>query len=409
MIHDTNLSNRRAWFLFTLLFLASSLAFLDRQVLSVLAPRIMEEFGMSNTIYSRIIFAFVLTYTIMFGLGGRVIDALGTRLGLGVSVGFWSVASVLHGFVTGAWSLGFARCLLGVGEGPCIPGVVKGAVEWSTQKQRALAIGFANAGSAFGSLLAPPLSVYCALAFGWRGTFMFVGLLGIAWLVAWFFAVRKLPKAVSTTSSDQTRVSFASLFRYAPVRRLLIARFCFDPVFYFYMFWIPQYFASERGMSLEKIGSLVWIPFFTLGIANIIAGRVSDMVVGRGRAPRDARMLLMLFAAVVSPVSWLVSVVNSPGLAIALMSLLMFAHGIWIANYIALIGDTVGSEQVGTTVGLSGTCGGIAGMISSLAIGPVVDWFSFGPVFFVSAMLYPLAWVIIRQGMKRIPASTNMV
>ncbi len=360
----------------------------------------MEEFGMSNTVYARVIFAFVLTYTAMFAIGGRVIDALGTRLGLGLSVGLWSLASVLHGFVAGAWTLGIARGLLGLGEGPCIPGVVKGAVEWSTQKQRASAIGFANAGSAFGSLVAPPLSVWCAMIIGWRGTFISVGFLGAIWLVIWYFAVRKLPMVGSPTP-EQPRVSFASLLDFVPVRRLLIARFCFDPVFYFYLFWIPQYFASERGLSLEEIGSLVWIPFSTLGIANIVAGWISDRVVARGYAPRDARMLLMLIAAILTPVSWLVAIVNSTGVAVGLISVLMFAHGIWIANYIALIGDTVAPQQVATTVGLSGTCGGMAAMMSSLAIGTVVDWFSFGPVFLVSAILYPLAWVIIRSGMKR--------
>ena len=397
MSNGAHISQRRVWFLFTMLFFASSLAFLDRQVLSVLAPSIMEEFGMSNTDYSRVVVAFVLTYTAMFALGGRVLDALGTRLGLGLSVGFWSLASVLHGFASGVWTLGIARCFLGVGEGPCIPGIVKGAVEWSTQRQRAMAIGFANAGSAFGSVVAPPLSVWCALMVGWRGTFVFVGLLGALWLVIWYFAVRQLPMAPPPTL-EQPRVSFDSLLDYLPVRRLLLARFCFDPVCYFYMFWIPQYFASERGMSLEYIGSLVWIPFVALGIANILAGRLSDIVVIRGRAPRDARMLLMFIAALVTPVSCLVTFASSPGVAVGLMAVLMFAHGIWIANYIALISDTVEPQQVGTTVGLSGTCGGIAAIISSLAIGPVADRISFAPVFLASAILYPLAWFIIRTG-----------
>lgn len=400
MTEDVALSRWRCWLLITLLFLASSLAFLDRQVLSVLAPQIMDEFGMSNACYSRVVFAFVLTYTVMFGLGGRVLDALGTRLGLAASVGIWSLASVLHAVVIGPWSLGIARCLLGVGEGPCIPGVVKGAVDWSPLKWRAMAIGFANAGSAFGSLIAPPLAVSCALWFGWRGAFALVGCLGIAWLAAWCCAVRGLPTA-SPASVATPRAGFGILLRNAAVRRLMLARFCFDPVFYFYMFWIPQYFSAERELSLERIGSLVWIPFFTLGIASILAGRISDIVVGHGREPRDARMLLMLVAAVLTPVSWFASLVDSPELAVGLMSLLMFAHGIWIANYIALISDTVEPQQVGTTVGLSGTCGGIAGMISSLVIGVVVDQISFGPVFFVSALLYPLAWIVIRVGMQR--------
>jgi ACS family hexuronate transporter-like MFS transporter len=406
MSHDTTISTRRSWLLLTLAFLASSLAFLDRQVLSVLAPCIIAEFGISNTVYSRIVSAFVLSYTIMFGLGGRVSDRLGSRRGLGLSVGLWSLASMLHGVVIGPWSLGIARCLLGIGEGPCIPSIVKGAVEWAPPKQRGLAIGFANAGSAFGSLIAPPLSVWLAMRYGWRATFIFMGSLGIAWLVPWCCAVRRLPQPPEP-ATEQSQVTFRGLLRCVPVQRLLLARFCFDPVFYFYMFWIPQYFASERGMSLEKIGELVWIPFFSLGIANVIAGKLSDMVIARGRKPRDARLLLMLIAAIISPVSWGVAVVDSPAIAIGMMATLMFVHGVWIANYIALISDTVAPYHVGTTVGLSGACGGIAGIVSSLAIGPLVDQFSFTPVFLISAILYPLAWIIIRQGMKPFPKNVQ--
>jgi ACS family hexuronate transporter-like MFS transporter len=400
-----NISKRHRWILFTLLFLASAQSFMDRQVLSVLAPQMMEEFSMSNTVYSRVVFAFVLSYTIMFGLGGRVLDAVGTRLGLGLSIGFWSTATILHSVTTGPWSLGAVRAMLGIGEGPCIPGIVKGAVEWSTPKQRALAIGFANAGSSFGSLLAPPLTVWCALLFGWRGTFVIMGLTGFVWLVPWYYAVRKLPPPRPQNENNSNKISFGSLLRRKPVRRLLAARFCFDPVFYFYMFWIPQYLTTERGMSLERIGALFWIPFFGLGLAQIIAGRVSDMFVARGRAPQQARLTLLLFAALATPSSWLASLAGTPGMAIFLMTILMFAHGFWIANYITLVSDTVAPAEVGTAIGLSGTCGGIVGMLSSLAIGPVVDSVGFGPVFLVSALLYPLAWIILRTGYKLAGAS----
>ena len=396
------MTTRRAWILCSLLFFATTLSFLDRQVLSVLAPSITVEFAMTNTVYSRVIFAFVLSYTVMFALGGRVLDALGTRLGLGLAVGFWSLASALHALATGPWSLGAARFFLGIGEGPCVPGVAKGAIEWSAPKQRALAIGFANAGSAFGSVIAPPMTVWCAAVFGWRGTFACVGLLGFIWLIAWQFAFRGLPPS-TPAPADRVRVSFRSLLARPEVRCLLLARFCFDPVFYFYMFWIPQYLSRERGMSLAEIGSLTWIPFLALGLTNIAGGGASDMLVARGWVPRRARLTLMLVAALITPASWFASLAGTPGLAIGLMSLLMLAHGIWIANYITLIADTVAPEEVGTTVGLSGTCGGVAGMISSLSIGAVVDRFSFGPVFFASALLYPIAWIVLRTGKPALP------
>src|SRR6187402_1802689 len=178
------MSSARTWLLLTLLFFATALSFLDRQVLSVLAPKITEEFAMSNTAYSRVVFGFVLSYTVMFALGGRLLDSLGTRLGLAVAVGVWSLASVLHAFAMGAWTLGAARFLLGIGEGPCFPAATKGAVEWSAPARRAFAVGFANGGSAFGAVIAPPLTVWCTATFGWRGAFVFVGILGFAWLIA---------------------------------------------------------------------------------------------------------------------------------------------------------------------------------------------------------------------------------
>ncbi|RPI27689.1 MAG: MFS transporter [Acidobacteria bacterium] len=383
----------RAWPLCFLLFLATALSLLDRQVLSVLAPSITSEFGMSNTTYSRIVFAFVLSYTVMFGLGGRLMDLLGTKRGLALSLGIWSVASAAHSFATGAWSLATARFFLGVGEGACFPAATKGAVEWSRPERRAFAVGLANGGSAFGAVVAPPLCAWWAGAFGWRGAFVGTAVLGLIWLVAWQLAFRGLP--AFEAKARRPRASFSALLARPEVRRLLLARFCFDPVFYFYMFWIPQYLARQRGLSLGEIGSLFWIPFFVLGVTNIAAGRASDMLVARGWPVRRARLAAMLAAALLTPASGLASAAGSAGLAIALMSVLMLAHGIWIANFVTLIGDTVKPEEVGTAVGMTGTAGGIAGMLSNLVVGPVIDHYSFTPVFVVSALVYPAAWLIL--------------
>lgn len=391
---------RRAAVLCTLLFFAAALCFLDRQILSVLAPQITKEFNLSNTVYSRILFAFVLSYTVMLAFGGWLMDRLGTRRGLGYSVGFWSLASAAHALVAGPWSLGIARFFLGVGEGPCFPGTTKGAVEWMPPHRRGLAVGFANSGSALGAILAPPLTVWAAATWGWRGAFAATAGLGLLWLIAWNLAFRGLPPAATAPSASQPRTNWKDLIARHEVRRLLAARFCFDPVFYFYMFWIPQYLNRERGMSLTEIGALVWIPFVALEIANISAGHVSDSLVNRGWDRRRARMRLMLVAALLTPASFAAALAGTPALAIGLMSVLLFAHGIWIANYMTLVGETVASHEIATTVGLTGMCGGIAGMLSSLVIGPVVDRYSFGPIFLASAVVYPLAWLILRNGRK---------
>jgi ACS family hexuronate transporter-like MFS transporter len=401
----------RAWILCGLLFAATALSFLDRQVLSVLAPSITAEFHMTNTMYSRVVFAFVLSYTVMFSLGGRLMDKVGTRMGLAMAVAVWSAASAVHALAAGVFMLGIARFFLGVGEGGCFPAATKGAVEWIPPAQRALAVGFANGGSAFGAVLAPPLTAWVAGTWGWRSAFIGTAVLGALWVVAWLFAFRGLP-AAETARPSTAPVSMTGLLARPEVRRLMICRFLFDPVLYFYMFWIPQYLSHERGMSLADIGALTWIPFFVLGVVNIAAGSLSDALVARGWQPRRARLVLMLLAALLTPASWLASTAGTPGMAIGLMCVLMLAHGLWIANFMTLIGDTVAPEEVGTAVGLTGSCGGIAGMISNLVVGPVVDHYSFTPVFLASAALYPLAWLIlavrIRKGgqyaYKRCPA-----
>lgn len=417
------LTPRRAWLLCTLLFCASALSFLDRQVLSILAPKITAEFALSNTVYSRIVFAFVLAYTVMFALGGKIMDAVGTRRGLGWAVGLWSLACAAHAFVTGPWSLGAARFLLGVGEGPCFPGTTKGAVEWMPPSSRGLAVGFANSGSALGAILAPPLTVWVAGHVGWRGAFAATGALGLLWLVAWWLAFRGVRETDGTSSAGNEGSSSAAsaktpgaggatvrwrdLLGRTEVRRLLLARFCFDPVFYFYMFWIPQYLSRERGMSLEAIGSLLWVPFVALQISNVGAGFLSDRLIAGGWERRRARIAVMLVAALLTPASFGASLAGTPQLAIGLMSVLLFAHGLWIGNYMTLVGETVAPHEVGTTVGLTGLCGGIAGMIANLIVGPVVDAYSFAPVFLASALLYPAAWLVLAARRARSADSTG--
>jgi ACS family hexuronate transporter-like MFS transporter len=225
----------------------------------------------------------------------------------------------------------------------------------------------------------------------------------VVWLVTWQLAFRGLPGAAAARTPAAPASSWGTLLARPEVRCLLAARFFFDPVFYFYMFWIPQYLSRERGMSLTAIGALIWIPFVFLETANVAAGQASDLCVARGWPRRRARMTLMLVAALLTPASFFVALAGTPAFAIGLMCVLMFAHGIWITNFMALIGDTVESRDVATTVGLTGFCGGLAGMASNLVIGPVVDNFSFTPIFLASAVVYPIAWLILRSG-RKVPA-----
>ncbi len=390
-----------AWVLCGLLFVATALSFLDRQVLSVLAPTLMKDLGFDNTVYARVVSAFVLSYTVMFAFGGWMIDRLGTVRGLAIAVAVWSLASGAHALAAGALGLGIARFFLGLGEGACFPAATKGACEWFPAEKRAFAIGLANGGSAFGAVLAPPMTAWLAGHFGWRGVFVTTGVVGLVWVALWMSAGRFSPaSAASAAPCPAPWSAWGGLLRMPQVWRILGARALFDPVFYFYMFWIPKYLSSERGFSLEEIGDLYWIPFLVLGISNVGSGHVSDLLVRAGWTPRRARRTLLTAAALLTPASCLVVWTPSAGWAIALMSVLTFAHGFWICNFLASVSDDFPAGSMATIVGLSGTVGGTVSFLTSLAIGPVVDRWSFTPVFLVSAVLYPLALAVLMSGRR---------
>jgi ACS family hexuronate transporter-like MFS transporter len=391
-------TRRFPWFLCSLLFAATALSFLDRQVLSMLAPRVMADFHLDNTVYAHIIFAFQLSYTVMFSLGGYAVDRLGTRLGLALSLAIWSLASAAHAIVQGPIGLEISRFFLGFGEGACFPAVTKGAAEFAPPSRRAFAIGFANGGSALGAVAAPPLTAFLALHFGWRGAFLATGLLGALLLVTWLSATSNTSKVSQIASREA--ISWSKLLGDSRLRLMLLARFIFDPVFYFYMFWIPQYLSRERHLSLQQIGSYVWIPFLLLGFSQIFSGGLADILVSRGMTPIASRRRLLIVAALITPVSWLASLAPDIGWAIVCMSVLLVAHGAWITNYLALLRDLFPGNSIATIIGLTGTAGGIGGMLSTLAIGPVVDRFSFVPVFAVSGVLYPLALLCILRASR---------
>ena len=247
----------RRWLLCWLLFAATALSFLDRQVLSVLAPTITREFALSNEAYGRVVFAFQASYTVMFSLGGWVVDVVGTRIGMAACLAVWSAASAAHSLVQNGMMLGAARFFLGVGEGGCLPAAAKGPAEWFAADRRALAMGIATGGSALGAVIAPPLVAWAATRMGWRTAFQMTGLLGFVWLAVWLAV---FPRR-SRSSAARARTSVGQWLTRSSVWWILGARFLFDPVFYFYMFWIPQYLSRERHMSVAQIGSSFWIPF----------------------------------------------------------------------------------------------------------------------------------------------------
>lgn len=361
------------------------------------------EYGWINT-------AFLLSYAMMFTLGGWLIDKFGTRIGLAFSVGLWSVASAMHGLVHNVWQMGTARFFLGLGEGGAFPGAAKGVTEWFPQKERGLAMGIAIGGAALGAVIAPPLTVYMTALFGWRGTFLSTGLFGMIWVLIWLIFFRKPQNSKLITKHEKAlilegkkvennkirrSIPFKTILKTKEAWGLISIRFLLDPVFYFIMFWIPKYLSEERKLSFEQIGDLFWIPFLALGISNMMGGWASDKLIKSGLSVNKARKIIMGMAALVTMFTAMTTMVLSVAIAIFFISLFMFAHGFWITNYITITSEIFGKRSTSTVVGLAGTAGAIAGLIINPLIGKVVESYSYLPMWIISGIMYPIGFVVL--------------
>ncbi|MGK6350897.1 MFS transporter [Parapedobacter sp. DT-150] len=385
------------WFIAVLLFVATGLSFLDRQVLSVAIIEIQEEFGLTDVQYGWVNTSFLIGYALMFTVGGWLIDRHGSRLGLAASVGIWSLANVLHGIMNGFHQLAAYRFLLGVGEGGCFPGAARAVYEWFDKKERALANGIAIGGSAIGAVIAPPLTVWISNAHGWRWGFVIPGLIGILWVVVWLAVAKRPARAVDKEPAVVERP--IPLGRLARIRALWVfvaIRFCLDPVLYFLMFWIPKYLSAERDVSYAVIGSLFWVPFLALGVSNILGGWISDQLMNRfGFSVNRSRKTIMGFAALLTAVAPLIAFVSSVHVAVMLMSVVMFAHGFWITNYITAISDMFGAGATSTVVGVSGTAGALSALMVNPLIGMVAENIGYTPLWVAAGMMYPLGFFIL--------------
>ncbi|MEX0883396.1 MAG: MFS transporter, partial [Cyclobacteriaceae bacterium] len=289
---------------------------------------------------------------------------------------------------------------LGMGEGGCFPGAAKTVYEWFDKKERALANGIAIGGAAIGAVIAPPLTIVISGQYGWRWAFIIPGIIGVVWVIAWFFpSWKKSLHAVSQRETKQAgspiQVPLINLLKNRTVLAFIMIRFLLDPVFYFLMFWVPKYLNQERDLSFERIGELFWIPFLALGLSNILGGWCSDKLIARNFSINAARKWVMGFAAAITLVAPFISTVSSVEVAIFLMSLMMLAHGFWITNYITAISDVFGKYATSSVVGLSGTAGAVSGMIVNPVIGWIAQNYSYGPLWLVSGIMYPLAFIIL--------------
>lgn len=385
----------RRWLMISLAFWATAINYLDRQTLSVAAPVLRDQFHMSNTEYARVLFAFMLAYTIMNGISGPLIDRLGTRLGYGLCIAWWSAAAFLHTFARGAMSLGVFRFLLGIGEAGNWPGGVKVVAEWFPEKERALACGIFNSGSAVGAILAPPIVVYIIAKLGWPAAFAIVGLTGFVWLAVWW-PVYHTPagRVAGGAGADSGLVPVAQLLRSRFVLAFTFSKIFLDPVWYFYIFWFPEYLKRARQFDMAAIGAYSWIPFAVAGLGNFAGGFVAGILLRRGLSVTVVRKAsVTLFAALM--LSAIPAVLaRDAWVSIAMVSIAMFGYTGSLANMLSMPADVFPGGAVASVYGLASMGSGFGGMLFTLITGWVVDHYSYVPVF-IGFGIMPLVCALI--------------
>lgn len=384
---------RTRWLMIALAFLATVINYLDRQTLSVAAPVLRKELNFGDIEYSRIVFAFMLAYTIMNGVSGPLIDRLGTRRGYALCMLWWSAASVLHAFARSPFTLGVYRFLLGMGEAGNWPAAVKVVSEWFPVRERALASGIFNSGSAVGAVIAPPLVAWLVLRFGWQAAFALVGAAGFLWLAGWLLVYHTPTESVTQTAAPAPAVW--PLFRQRFVWSLTLSKIFFDPVWYFYIFWIPQYLNTVHGFDLAKIGLYGWIPFLTADIGNIAGGALSAVLMRWGLGVHASRKVTFVVFPLLMTSAIPAVLVPDARLSMAFVSAATFGYTGSLANMLALPADAYPRNALASIWGLASMGSGFGGMLFSLLTGWVVAHYSYTPAFIGFGLLPLLAASIL--------------
>lgn len=414
-----NLTYRKLrWIIAGWLTLSTILNLVDRQTLSILAPLLRDKFHLSPQDYANIVSAFLISYAVMYTVGGRFVDWIGERVGMAACILWWSICAMLTSLAQGFWSLGIIRFLLGLGEPGNYPAALRATTRWFPKAERGLPIALFSSGSAVGNIIAPPMIAGLMLLWGWRAAFIIPGALGLVWLVVWLWIYR-LPEHLPGISQEELAwirnensqgVASASasgpqrwgdLLKDRNVLALVLCRLVSDPVWYFYLFWIPEYLTRERGFSLAEIGLYAWIPFVAGAVGGMVGGRASDRLVHAGVSPARARTRVLYISAAIAPLGMLTGKVHTAAMAIALIAVMAFVVYSWFINTAALIPDLFSEKVVGSVLGLMGTAGSAGGVVFTFLVGFLLTHYSYTAVFLLAGSMHLLAslilWSLLRE------------
>jgi len=395
------------WVILSLLLGITIVNFIDRQTLSVLAPKIRELFHLSHEAYGRVVAAF--QFGMMTGEFpmGWFMDRVGVRIGLATAVTWWSIATGLLGFARSGFSLGFLRFWMGTGECGNYSGGVKTVNEWFPRSERAFAIGIFNSGSMIGSIIAPPLIVFLASRFGFRWAFAGPALLAAIWTPIWLRFYRRA-SATQSQAVPGRQFSSRELLQYRQAWAIMLCRLLVGPIMQFYWYWMPDYLYTVRGMTLWQIGAFSWIPFLMGDFGSLSGGWVSGLLIKRNYTINAARQITMYTGGVLCLTSFAVYFAPGAAICLAVIGVVLFGHTFLSANMFAAVPDMFPDSAVARVTGLHGICGGLSGFLFPLLTGFLIDRFSYAPVFALAAIM-PLAGVIalfvVSRGLQPVAAA----
>jgi MFS transporter, ACS family, hexuronate transporter len=396
-----SLAGKRRWWIVGLLCASIAINLVDRQVLSVVAPVLRDEFSLSNTQYSYILFAFQLGLLLGQVPAGLLLDVAGARLGLIIIFVSWSMVNALHGLSRGPAAFMGLRFLLGLSECGNYSGGIKVIAGLFPAEQRALAGGIFNGGAQLGAVLAPPLTVFMTLRWGWRAAFLLPSTLGLLWLLPWirmfpadgFGGKKACGSLAEADASPRVRIPVRKIIANRQVLGLMLFRAVNGPLTSFYWYWLPEYLRHGRGMSLAAVGMLAWIPYVAGGFGNMLGGYFADRLVRWGGSEDRARKTSFVVGALFSCLSFTLPLVPGTALAMAAICLIVFGNQWMTATYIGMVGDIFSPDIVATVNGLGGVADSGMGMITMLLTGILVDRFSYFPVL-TAAALFPWLGVL---------------
>jgi MFS transporter, ACS family, hexuronate transporter len=394
------------WVICALLFFATTINYMDRQIIGVLKPTIQKELGWSEIDYSNIVFAFQIAYACGQLVAGRLMDLFGVRFGYAAAVVGWSIAAMAHGAARSVSGFAVARLGLGLAEGGNFPAAIKTVSEWFPKRERALATGIFNAGSNVGAMITPLVVPLLAAKWGWPAAFYFTGAVGLLWVVPWLFLYRspgvRDGASIKDDATDAREGWLAVAFR-RPTVAYVLAGMLSGPVWWFYLFWVPDFLNKKYGVDLLHLGLPVAVIYLMADFGSVGGGWVSSHLIRRGWSINAARKTAMLICALAVVPVFFASITSHMWVAVALIGLAAAAHQGWSANLYTFVSDTTPKRSVASVIGIGGLVGGLAGMTTAKIVGYVLEWTgSYFTLFAAASSMYLIGLLIIQILVPRI-------